>query len=331
MIRTLFVVAVSSALCSNVTVAGSCPLSARKHAAALAHPVAVEAEGKNIVETAASAGSFQTLLAAAKAAGLVDALTGPGPLTLFAPTDEAFNKLPAGTVENLLKPENKAALTAVLLYHVVPGRLTADKVVKLSGAQSKQGEMVRFKVAGDTVTVGGAQVVSANIACTNGVIHVIDAVILPPSMQTKAASQPSAPTSPAADIVDTAVGAGAFKTLVAAVQAAGLVDTLKGEGPLTVFAPTDEAFSKLPAGTVENLLKPENKDQLIAILTCHVVPGAVYVKDVAGLKSAKTVNGKELSIATAGGGVQIDGAQVITADIECVNGVIHVIDTVILP
>lgn len=136
----------------------------------------------------------------------------------------------------------------------------------------------------------------------------------------------------AADIVDTAVAAGSFKTLVAAVQAAGLVDTLKGAGPFTVFAPTDEAFAKLPAGTVEDLLKPENKDKLVAILTYHVVPGKVMAADIAGKETmAKTAQGSEARIVADGAGVMIDGAKVVTADVAADNGVIHVIDAVIMP
>lgn len=133
------------------------------------------------------------------------------------------------------------------------------------------------------------------------------------------------------DIVDTAVAAGQFTTLVAALQAAGLVDTLKGAGPFTVFAPTDAAFAALPAGTVENLLKPENKDQLVAVLTYHVVPGKVMAADIAGKSmQVASVQGSNLSI-DATNGVKIDNANVVTADIETDNGVIHVIDAVVLP
>jgi uncharacterized surface protein with fasciclin (FAS1) repeats len=133
------------------------------------------------------------------------------------------------------------------------------------------------------------------------------------------------------DIVDTAVGAGSFKTLAAALQAAGLVETLKGNGPFTVFAPTDEAFAKLPAGTVENLLKPENKEKLKAILTYHVVAGKVMAADVVKLKTAKTVQGTTVDISTTGGKVKVDNANVVKTDIAASNGVIHVIDTVIMP
>ena len=133
------------------------------------------------------------------------------------------------------------------------------------------------------------------------------------------------------DIVDTAVAAGQFKTLAAALQAAGLVDTLKGAGPFTVFAPTDAAFAKLPAGTVESLLKPENKAKLTAILTYHVVPGKVMAADVVKLKDAKTVQGGSVKISAMGGKVTIDNANVATTDIAASNGVIHVIDTVLMP
>jgi len=133
------------------------------------------------------------------------------------------------------------------------------------------------------------------------------------------------------DIVDTAVAAGSFKTLAAALKAAGLIETLKGPGPFTVFAPTDAAFAKLPAGTVETLLKPENRDKLTRILTSHVVAGKVMAADAAKLTSAKAVSGETLTIAARGGSVMIDKAKVVTADVAASNGVIHVIDTVILP
>ena len=134
-----------------------------------------------------------------------------------------------------------------------------------------------------------------------------------------------------ADIVDTAVRAGQFKTLVAALQAAGLVDTLKGAGPFTVFAPTDAAFAALPAGTVDTLLKPENRDRLVAILTYHVVPGRVTAAQVAGMDAATTVQGGTVAIAASGGAVTVNGARVVGADVAASNGVIHVIDKVLLP
>ena len=294
----------------RTTVTTQCKTSTHTLTAVVAKPAA-----KDIVDTAVGAGSFKTLVAAVQAAGLVDTLKGKGPFTVFAPTDEAFAKLPKGTVETLLKPENKAKLQAILTYHVVSGSVMAADVVKLTGAVTVQGQQVDIAVKDGKVTVDGANVVKTDIACSNGVIHVIDSVILPADK----------------DIVDTAVAAGSFKTLAAALTAAGLVDTLKGEGPFTVFAPTDEAFAKLPKGTVESLLLPENKEKLIAVLTYHVVPGKVLASDVVKLKSAKTVNGKEATIKVSDKGVMVDGAKVIKTDIETSNGVIHVIDSVILP
>lgn len=133
------------------------------------------------------------------------------------------------------------------------------------------------------------------------------------------------------DIVDTAVEAGSFTTLVAAVQAAGLVDALKGDGPLTVFAPTDEAFAKLPAGTVGNLLKPENKDQLVAILTYHVVPGKYKAKKVVKADTLESLNGASINVSVQGNNVMVDNANVVSTDIKASNGIIHVIDNVIIP
>lgn len=135
----------------------------------------------------------------------------------------------------------------------------------------------------------------------------------------------------AADIVDTAVSAGSFNTLAAALKAAGLIDTLKGAGPFTVFAPTDDAFKKLPPGTVESLLKPENKEKLVAILTYHVVSGKVMAADVVKLKKAATVQGSDVKISAKGGKVMVNQANVVKTDIGTDNGVIHVIDAVILP
>jgi uncharacterized surface protein with fasciclin (FAS1) repeats len=150
-----------------------------------------------------------------------------------------------------------------------------------------------------------------------------------PAMTSEA--KPEQPAEQPKDIVDTAAAADGFKTLVAAVKAAGLVETLKGDGPFTVFAPTDAAFGKLPEGTLDELLKPESKDKLTSILTYHVVPGKVMAADVVKLKSAKTVQGAEVAIAVDGDTVKVDGANVTATDIECANGVIHVIDAVILP
>jgi len=273
------------------------------------------ADKQDIVETAVAAGSFKTLAAALTAAELVDDLQGQGPFTVFAPTDEAFAKLPKGTVENLLKPENKQALIGVLTYHVVPGEVMANKVVKLTGATTLNGQRVDIKVADGDVKVDGANVVQTDIACSNGVIHVIDAVILP-----------------ATDNIPTiAQNARTFGTLLAAVKAAGLVDVLSGEGPFTVFAPTDDAFAKLPEGTVESLLKPENKGKLVDILKYHVVAGRVYSDAALAAGKARTLQGNDVHLRLNGDKAQVNGAGLTATDIDASNGVIHVIDRVILP
>jgi uncharacterized surface protein with fasciclin (FAS1) repeats len=259
------------------------------------------------------AGSFKTLVAAVQAAGLVEALKGPGPFTVFAPSDEAFAKLPAGTITELLKPENKQKLANILKYHVVSGKVLAADV-KTGGVATLAGQRVDLK-ADKGVTVDGAKVVTADIAASNGVIHVIDTVIMPSDK----------------NIVETAVAAGSFKTLARLLEQAELVGALSGEGPFTVFAPTDEAFAKLPKETVESLLKPENKDKLAAILKFHVIQGRVFSDTAAKGATVKTLNGQEVTTKGEAGKVTVGNATVTAADIDTSNGVIHVIDTVLLP
>jgi uncharacterized surface protein with fasciclin (FAS1) repeats len=282
---------------------------------------------KNIVDIAAEDGRFTTLVAAVQAAGLAETLTGEGPFTVFAPTDDAFAALPEGTLDSLLLPENKGQLTDILLYHVVPGKVMAADVAGLDGKMADtalEGKQIAIKVDMGSVYLNeNTKVIITDIEASNGVIHVIDSVLLPPSEE--AAAEPM-------DIVDTAVADGRFTTLVTAVQAAELVDTLKGEGPFTVFAPTDDAFAALPDGTLDTLLLPENKQQLTDILLYHVVPGQVMAADVVGLDSATTVLGKDATIKVEDGKVFLnDDVEIIITDIETSNGVIHVIDSVLLP
>jgi len=260
----------------------------------------VRAAEQDIVTTAVEAGSFKTLAAALKAGGLIDTLKGKGPFTVFAPTDEAFAKLPAGTVETLLKPENKQQLVAVLTYHVVPGKVLAADVVKLNAATTVNGQRVDIKVDGDSVAVDSAHVVKTDIVCSNGVIHVVDAVLLPTGDK----------------IPTVADKAGIFKTLLAAAKAAGLVDALSGDKPLTVFAPTDDAFATLPKGTVESLLKPENKDKLAGILKYHVVAGRYYSSDLLSGKEVKSLQGSSLSVAIHEGQATIGKSKLIKTDID---------------
>ena len=281
----------------------------------------------DIVATAKAAGSFGTLLKAATAAGLVETLQGAGPFTVFAPTDDAFAALPAGALDKLLAdPE---ALKQVLLYHVVSGKVTSDQVVKLTSADTVEGSPIAIAVKDGKVSLNGStQVTTADVEASNGVIHVIDQVLMPPAMV--ASPAPSASAAAMDDIVATAKAAGTFSTLLKAATAAGLVETLQGPGPFTVFAPTDEAFAALPAGTLDKLLA--DPEALKKILLYHVVSGEVTADQVVGMTSADSVEGSPIAIAVKDGKVYLnDAAQVVATDIKASNGVIHVIDNVILP
>lgn len=275
---------------------------------------AMAKSGADLVDTAVAAGSFKTLAAALQATDLVATLKGKGPFTVFAPTDEAFAKLPKGTLEELLKPANKAKLTAILLHHVVPGNVTAADVVKLRTATTVGGQRLDIAASEGEVRVDGVNVVKTDVLASNGVIHVVDAVLMP-NTQT---------------IPELAANAGSFKTLLAALDAAELRAVLGGDGPFTVFAPTDAAFAKLPAGTVESLVKPENRAQLVAILKNHVVSGRVYADQVVKLPRVETLGGAHLDVRADSYGVSIGGAHVAKTDLEARNGVVHVIDTVIV-
>jgi uncharacterized surface protein with fasciclin (FAS1) repeats len=267
-----------------------------------------------IVETARSAGTFKTLLAAAQAAGLVEALSGKGPLTVFAPSDAAFKRLPEGAVENLLEPENKDALRTVLLHHVVKGDVSLPALFRAQALTSLSGQRVEITREGAGIRVGAASVTSAGIRCENGVIHVVDRVIMPEMR----------------DLATVAAQAKTFNTLVAAARAAGLIEALSGDAALTVFAPSDAAFARLPAGTVERLLEPKNKDALKRILLHHVVKGRVHADAAAAAGSATTLAGTRLLFGYADG-LQVSGKRIMMPDVPARNGVIHILDAVLLP
>ena len=276
-------------------------------------------ESDTIVAKALADGRFKTLATALTQAKLVDLLQGEGPFTVFAPTDEAFAQLPDGTVEELLKPENLSQLQAVLKTHVSPGTTRLVGALQAGSAATAQGSSLTIAFENGQVRVNGAVIRNADIECSNGVIHVIDSVLLPPT--------PKA----AKDILGIAKSTGNFSTLIAAVEAAGLTSVLQGEGPFTVFAPTDEAFAALPKGTVDSLLKKENIEQLKAILTYHAFAGTVSAGDALNAKSAKSMNGQSVEFTIKDGLLKVNGATIVTTDIVCENGVIHVIDSVLLP
>jgi len=268
---------------------------------------------KSVPQNLIDAGSFTTLVAAVQAAGLLDTLLGPGPYTLFAPTDEAFAKLPAGTVEGLLN--DIPTLSNILLYHVVWGQEVMAADVSNNPVVMANGGVASLTVT-DGAKIDNATIIEVDWMGTNGIIHSIDEVILPgtaPGDQT---------------IVGNLVAQGNFTTLVAAVTAAGLVDTLNSAGPFTLFAPTDAAFAKLPAGTVEGLLN--DIPTLTDILLYHVISGA-KVESSAVTAGTLTMANNDAATLTTEGGVKINGANVFGFDWQSSNGVIHIIDTVILP
>ena len=334
---------------------------------------------KTIVENAVNSADHTTLVAAVQAAGLVDTLNGPGPFTVFAPTNEAFAELPAGTVDTLLKPENKDLLTQILTCHVVGAAAMSSMVAQmiaddggshvidtLGGCKltaAMDGDMITLTDENGTV----AHVTIADVRQSNGVIHVIDKVLTPkaeaasaePAADAMATDTAMAAEAPMAagdnpmvggaamyadkDIVDNAVNSADHTTLVAAVQAAGLVDTLKSPGPFTVFAPTNEAFAALPAGTVDTLLLPESHDTLVKVLTYHVVAGNLTVEalkamaDANGMVNLETVSGDALTVQIKDSGNAYvfdesgDVYKVTIPDVMQSNGVIHVVDGVLLP
>jgi uncharacterized surface protein with fasciclin (FAS1) repeats len=270
-----------------------------------------------IVQTAVAAGQFTTLAALLQQTGLAETLSGPGPFTVFAPTDAAFAKVPPETLRALAA--DPAKLRQVLLYHVVSGAVPAAEVVKLTGAKTLNGASVTIKVADGTVKVDGATVTATDVMASNGIVHVIDTVLIPKA----------APAATPKNIVQTAVAAGQFKTLASLLKKAGLAGTLQGRGPFTVFAPTDAAFAKVPKATLAALGKDRAK--LRAVLLYHVVKGKVTAKQVVKLRSAKTLNGQSVQIRVRGGKVAVGGATVTSADVAASNGVVHVINKVLIP
>jgi len=266
------------------------------------------------------------------AGDLVDTLSSPGPFTVFAPTNEAFGALPAGTLDSLLKPENKDQLVDILTYHVLPEQVLSTDLKIFQSVKTVEGKNVHVIKNSRGVHVGPSihqlsRVTAADNKASNGVAHIIDGVLLPPA-QFNDEHTPN--------IVELAQSVPDLATLVAAVVAGDLVDTLSSPGPFTVFAPTNEAFGALPAGTLDSLLKPENKDQLVDILTYHVLPEQVLSTDLKIFQSVKTVEGKNVHVIKNSRGVHVGPSihqlsRVTAADNKASNGVAHIIDGVLLP
>jgi len=299
-----------------------------------------EAEVGTIVDVAVANGSFTTLVAAVQAADLVDTLSGDGPFTVFAPTDDAFAAALDAlgmTADELLADTD--TLATILTYHVVAGEVASTDLSDGMTAATVQGEEITVDLS-DGVKINDVNVVIPDVAASNGIIHAVDGVLLPPTVAEAlglggdAMDEGEAMEEEAADvgtIVDVAVENGSFMTLVAAVQAADLVDTLNSEGPFTVFAPTDDAFAAALEAlgmSAEDLLA--DTDTLTAILTYHVVAGEVLSTDLSDGMTAATVQGEEITVDLSDG-VKINDVNVVIADVDASNGVIHAVDGVLLP
>jgi uncharacterized surface protein with fasciclin (FAS1) repeats len=304
---------------------------------------ATDEEVGTIVDVAASSDDFSTLVAAVQAADLVDTLSGEGPFTVFAPTDDAFATALEAlglTAEELLADTD--ALTEILTFHVVAGEVDVETAISMDGqtAETVNGAEIAISLVNGNVMVDDATVTIADVMASNGIIHVIDTVLLPPADISEEMSEMSDDKTGEmseerlGSIVDVAAEAGSFTTLVAAVQAAGLEETLATGGPFTVFAPTDEAFAAALEAlglTAEELLA--DTETLTSILTYHVVDGEVPASTVVTLdgQSAETLNGATVDVTVDGETVMVNDATVIAVDVAAGNGIIHVLDTVLLP
>jgi len=283
-------------------------------------PTLAPAQTTDIFTTAARNGSFDTLVSLVAAADLDEVLEGRGSFTVFAPTDEAFAKLPAAALESLRGPDGRAQLAEILRYHVLGQRVSIPvdpPSHRLTQAKTLQGARVEFERNGTAVLVDGAKVLTRNIDCTNGYIHSIDTVLMPP------ASDPGVAELLQAD--------GRFSTLLAALAAGDLTEAIATGKDLTVFATTDDAFAALPAGTLDTLLDPANRPSLVAILEDHVLGQQRSARDLVGDEDTKPLSGRPLAVAIRDGQLEIDGVLVVQNDLAASNGVVHVLAGVILP
>ena len=270
-----------------------------------------------IMDLVAADARFKTLAAAVNAAGLGEVLSGAGPFTVFAPTDAAFESLPEGTVEALLTEEGKTSLISILKNHVVSGRADLSSALGAGSISNLENNTLKVTFSEGSVRVNDAVLRQADVSTSNGIVHIIDSVLVP----TK-----EGPTS----ILETANKAGSFKTLLAAVETAGLEDYLESGESVTIFAPTDAAFNKLPAGTVEQLLKPENRKKLETVLINHALQGSVGAGTALSQGTAETLGNQTLTFKIQEGRFQVNGITIDTVDLVCSNGIIHVVDEVIL-
>ena len=274
-----------------------------------------ESERRSLLARAAASGKAGTFVSAVVLANLIPTLKNDGNLTVLVPTDEAFSKLPAATRQALFSPAGAEKLQAILKYHVLPSRVLARQLASESRPKPLAGGFWTVASNDRGIAINNATVVEADVLARNGVIHFIDTVLTPP----------------AADLLAVADKAGNFKVLLEALEAAGLEDTLRRDGPFTIFAPTDEAFAALGQGTLSSLLEKANRGKLREILKYHVVAGRVSARDAVVAGEAKTLQGGSVSVSIKGGKLTIGPATAVATDVEASNGIIHVIESVLVP
>ncbi len=261
---------------------------------------------------------FETLVTALKQAELLPVFQKGDSYTVFAPTNAAFAKLPEGTVENLLEPENLKELQKILTYHVAAGKTEIAPLLQKGKVATVEGRELEVKFVEGRIRINDGSLVDADVKAEDGIVHVIDTILLPPQSKVKT-------------ILTTAEEAGGFSTLLAAIGAAELDGILSTEGPFTVFAPTDKAFAKIPKETIAELLKKENREELVSILTTHVVKGSVRAGDALNAGKADSLSGETLTFSILDGQLKVNASVISSVDLDGGNGVIHVIDTVLLP
>jgi uncharacterized surface protein with fasciclin (FAS1) repeats len=276
---------------------------------------------ENVAEVSSNFADLSTLATALAAANLTGTLSGKGPFTLFAPSNEAFAKLDKALLAALLDPKNIDKLTEVLTYHVAAGIVKSTDLTNAEQIKTVEGEKVTVSITNGNIDINNAQVIIPDIAATNGVVHIIDAVLIPPGF---------APPS-YKNIVELAAATADLSTLVDALKAANLTAVLSTKGPFTVFAPTNEAFAKLDKALLAKLLEPENVATLTDLLTYHVVAAELTSMELKNDRNIKTLEGMMVKVTADGSHIKINDAQVITPNVIATNGIVQVIDAVLIP
>ena len=305
-----------------------------------------EASTAQVVDTGAAAdgslvsvltddGRYNTLVMALQTSGVAAKLSQKGPFTVFAPTDQAFQRLPSETLGKLLLPENASTLEKVLKYHVLGG-LVPTASINEGDQDTLEGKKVHFAYTNGEATINGVGLVS-ELPASNGLIHGIDFVLVPPGVDLNslggsvASTRPTATPSIGVPILKTLEEQGTFSTLLSAIDTAGLREQLAGPGPFTLFAPTDQAFQRLPGDTLRRLLLPQNRDALVTFLKHHVIAKRVNGRDLRDQSDLTMFDGSTAKIGIVQGRISVDDATMTFADREATNGVIHTIDSVLRP